>query len=76
MQQRGRCALLLLGSLHLAVVALGCHEAEIGVSKNVIIRPTDAVLCSTNQQVTVVSPSLPPHRKIRAHLAQGQAFIQ
>lgn len=47
-QKRSGCAGLLLCSFCLAVVALGGHEAELGVSQDVVICAADTVLGGTD----------------------------
>lgn len=76
MYKRGGGARLLLSSLCLAVVALGSHEAELGVPQNVIVGAADAVFGRSDQQVSVVGAGLPPNGQVRAHLAQRQALVE
>lgn len=67
---------MLLSGLCLAVVALCRHEAELGVSQDVVICAADSVLGGPDEQVSVVGSCLPPDGQVGAHLAQQQALVE
>lgn len=60
--------------LILAVVPLGSHEAQLGVSEDVVVCTTHPVLGRAHQEVPVVRARLPPYGQFRGWLAQGQAL--
>lgn len=60
----------------LGIVSVGVQEGQLGVGHDVIISAVQPMFGGADEQVSVMLPTLPPHREVEAGPAELEALVQ